>query len=108
MTSCAWLDLQAKVGVGSYGTVFKAIDRRDERIVAVKTLHANKYVEQLRREIRIIKGCDHPNIISCKGVFQNTDQIWIVMEVSRSAVAARRSTVEQSPFMLHSLVSSRL
>lgn len=93
MTSCAWLDLQAKIGVGSYGTVFKAIDRRDERIVAVKTLHANKYVEQLRREIRIIRGCDHPNIISCKGVFQNTDQVWIVMEVSRPAQhgAARRS-----------------
>src|SRR4051794_12913527 len=91
MHSCMWLDLQTKIGVGSYGTVFKALDRRDNSTVAVKTLHANKYVSQLRREIRILRACDHPNIITCKGVYQNADQVWIVMEVSfRLSVAVHR------------------
>lgn len=99
MISCAWLELQVKVGVGSYGSVFKALDRRDGSTVAVKTLHANKYLEQLRREIRILRGCDHPNIIACKGVFQNTDQVWIVMEVSWPAPAGQR-TRAHSPLTL--------
>lgn len=98
MTSCAWLELQTKIGVGSYGTVFKALDRRDECTVAVKTLHANKYIEQLRREIRILRGCDHPNIIACKGVFQNTDQVWIVMEYCEAGSLSDMMQASQRTF----------
>lgn len=82
---CPWVELQTKIGAGSYGTVFKALDSRDGTLVAVKTLHASgAHVEQLRKEIQILKQCNSPHIVAYKGAFQKLNQLWIVMEVTKA------------------------
>ena len=40
-----------------------------------------KDLELLKREIEVLKVCQHPNIIKFFDVFENQDSIYIVMEV---------------------------
>ncbi len=40
-------------------------------------------MELLKREIEVLKVCQHPNIIKFYDVFENQDSIYIVMEVLR-------------------------
>ena len=60
-------DLIQKMGRGNYGTVWKAIDKRDRSRVAIKKINDafNNMVDAQRtlREIYILKELHHPNIM---------------------------------------------
>ena len=49
------------------------------KIVKKKELSL-KDIELLKREIEVLKICQHPNIIRFYDVFENSDYIYIVME----------------------------
>jgi len=70
------------LGEGSYGSVYKAIDKRDQQVVAVKVLEmeADEDISELEGEINILKTCKSKYIVSYKGSFQKDGNIWIVME----------------------------
>ena len=73
--------IQAKIGEGSYGSVYKALDIRDGRAVAIKVLpFAGRESMKLRKEIKILRQCNSPYIVAYKGAFQRGDKVWIVME----------------------------
>lgn len=49
-------DINAKLGEGSYGAVFKAMDKRDGSTVAIKVLQVeNEDAADLQKEINILK-----------------------------------------------------
>lgn len=74
-------EILAKLGEGSYGSVYKALDKRDGKIVAIKVLEVeNEDNENMRREINILKECYSPFIVAYKGTYQKDNQVWIVME----------------------------
>lgn len=74
-------EVLSKLGEGSYGSVYKAHDKRDGKIVAVKVLEVeNEDTGDLRKEIEILKQCNSPYIVQYKGCFQKDGHIWIVME----------------------------
>lgn len=61
-------DLQTIIGQGGTAEVWRAIDRRLDRVVAVKVLRSDlatdrTFPERLRREARAIAGLDHPGIV---------------------------------------------
>ena len=60
-------EIQSKLGEGSYGSVFKAVDTRDGQLVAVKILEIGEDAEDLMQEIRILKNCNSRFIVSYKG-----------------------------------------
>eukprot|EP00462_Mataza_sp_D1_P027982 CAMPEP_0175175220 /NCGR_PEP_ID=MMETSP0087-20121206/33079_1 /TAXON_ID=136419 /ORGANISM="Unknown Unknown, Strain D1" /LENGTH=463 /DNA_ID=CAMNT_0016466801 /DNA_START=19 /DNA_END=1410 /DNA_ORIENTATION=- len=71
----------AKLGEGSYGSVYKAIDKRDQQIVAVKVLEIeDEDTTELEGEINILRNCKSEFIVQYKGSFQKDGNIWIVME----------------------------
>lgn len=73
----------AKVGEGSYGAVYKALDKSDSMIVAVKILnlqHEDSNIADLQKEINILKQCTSPYIVAYKGSFVKESNLWIVME----------------------------
>jgi len=73
--------LQSKIGEGSYGAVFKAMDYRDGKAVAIKVLQFQGHDSlKLRKEIHILKQCDSPYIVGYKGAWQKASNVWIVME----------------------------
>jgi len=76
-----FFEVLAKLGEGSYGSVFKALDKRDNKIVAIKVLEVeNEDTSDLRKEINFLKDCHSETIVAYKGSFEKDNHIWIVME----------------------------
>lgn len=63
----------------SYGSVFKAIRKSDGKVVAIKQVPIDEDIEELRKEIDIMKQCTSPFIISYEGTFfKGFDEIWVI------------------------------
>lgn len=79
-------ELQARIGEGTYATVYKARRLSDSEVVAVKIINvfkmSRKKIENALNEVRIICAIDHPNVVGYHEAFldeQNKD-LYIVME----------------------------
>lgn len=76
--------MKETLGKGKYGLVKKANHKKSDKEVAVKIVKKKelslKDLELLKREIEVLKVCQHPNIIRFYDVFENSDYIYIVME----------------------------
>ena len=65
----------------SYGSVFKALDRRDGSVVAIKVLEVeNEDTAELQKEISILKECNSEHIVRYKGSYEKDGNVWIAME----------------------------
>lgn len=73
-------DILEKLGEGSYGAVFKAMDLRDESIVALKVIPVENDVSELFDEINMLKQCESPYIVGYKGSYLKDSNVWIAME----------------------------
>jgi len=96
-----------KLGAGGMGVVYKALDLKLERTVALKFLPADAAVsdrdkQSLLREARAASALDHPNIGVIHGIEESEDhQLFIVMayyegetlaqKLSRGAIPIRES-----------------
>jgi len=70
----------AQLGEGSYGSVYKALDKRDGKLVAIKVLEVEEDTTTLQKEINILSQCHSKYIVAYKGAFEKDGHIWIVME----------------------------
>jgi tRNA A-37 threonylcarbamoyl transferase component Bud32 len=62
-------ELEELVGAGGMSQVYRALDRKLDRRVALKILHKHfgddeEYVERFLREARTVAGLSHPNIVT--------------------------------------------
>jgi serine/threonine kinase 3 len=70
-------EILAKLGEGSYGSVFKALDKRDGKIVAIKVLEVeNDDTKELMKEIGILEKCDSDFVVRYKGSYSKDGNIW--------------------------------
>ena len=102
MDPTEFFSLKAKIGEGSYGAVYKAIDHRDGQAVAIKIIpFSGKDSLKLRKEIRTLRQCHSPFIVGYKGAFHKQENVWIVMESAayRSFIFTRSAVF---PFLLAS------
>ena len=77
--------IESKLGEGGMGEVFRAIDTRLGRAVAIKTAH-ERFSARFEREARAISSLNHPNICTLYDVGPN----YLVMElVEGETIAAR-------------------
>ena len=68
----------AQLGEGSYGSVYKALDKRDGKIVAIKVLEVeNDDTSNLQREIDILSQCNSKYIVAYKGSFEKDGHLWV-------------------------------
>src|SRR5579863_2230964 len=87
-----------KLGAGGMGVVYKALDLKLERTVALKFLITDTAVsdrdkERLLREARSASALDHPNIGVIYGLEESDDrQLYIVMGYYEGETLARRLT----------------
>lgn len=79
-----YYELKEIIGKGRYGVVRLAIHKKTQAKVAIKVLKkANMKMSEIdlvKREIEILKLCQHPNIIRLLDTFENLEYIYIVME----------------------------
>ncbi|VDN29016.1 unnamed protein product [Gongylonema pulchrum] len=72
-----------KIGEGSYGIVYKAIDKRTGKFVAMKKIGIGKYEgipQTTLREITVLKNLKHPNIVSLENLIWENNRIYMVFE----------------------------
>jgi len=77
--------VESKLGEGGMGEVFRAIDTRLGRAVAVKTTH-ERFSSRFEREARAIAALNHPNICTLYDVGPN----YLVMELVEGETLAAR------------------
>jgi tRNA A-37 threonylcarbamoyl transferase component Bud32 len=79
-----YYDIGESIGKGKFGRVKAAVHKKTNKKVAVKILKKKKMdqedFELYKREVEILKICQHPNIIRLLDVFENSEYIYIVME----------------------------
>ena len=79
-----YYEVKETLGKGKFGLVKAAVHKKTGKKVAVKVMSKKEMtlqdVELQRREIEILKMCQHPNIIRLLDLFENQDYIYIVME----------------------------
>ena len=77
-------DIKEDLGRGKFGIVKLGIHKKTQKKVAVKVIKKkdmNPYeVELQKREIEVLKICQHPNIIRLLDVFENPEYIYIILE----------------------------
>ena len=74
-------DLKEKLGEGSFGTVYKVIQRKTNYIRAVKAIK-KKYIEknEFLNEIELLKTVDHPNIIKIFDCYYDKTFYYLIEE----------------------------
>jgi len=73
-----------KIGEGTYGVVYKAIDKVTGAVVALKKIRLDVETEGVPstaiREISLLKELDHPNIVRLMDVVHSEKRLYLVFE----------------------------
>ncbi|CAH1098690.1 unnamed protein product [Psylliodes chrysocephalus] len=81
----AVFEFKEEIGHGNFGLVVEAIEKSSSTHFAVKIV--NKYaagslkLEEIQREIKILKSVTHPNIINLDRVYETGKKIYMVFEL---------------------------
>merc|ERR1719203_2399286 len=73
-------DIIQPLGEGAYGLVYKALDKRDGELVAIKIMPKEVESGSLEKELSILKSCNSPYIVNFKGAYFKDEYIWLAME----------------------------
>jgi serine/threonine protein kinase/lipopolysaccharide biosynthesis regulator YciM len=99
-TTIGFYELQEKIGAGGMGEVYKAIDTRLNRRVALKFI--SELVEddqtakrQLVKEAQAVAALEHPNICAVHGIEQTNEHHFIVMQYIEGKTLAE--IIEKEP-----------
>ena len=89
-------DLVTRLGVGGFGTVWKARDRELDRTVAVKIPRrgqlSSSEIDQFFREARAAAQLRHPNIVPVHEVGRDGETLFIVSDLVRGVTLSDRLT----------------
>ena len=95
--------IESKLGEGGMGEVFRAVDTRLGRAVAIKTTH-EQFSARFEREARAISSLNHPNICTLYDVGPN----YLVMELVEGETLAARLKSGPLPLKTALLYASQI
>ncbi|KAI3384608.1 hypothetical protein SNEBB_000088 [Seison nebaliae] len=74
------LEIVCKIGKGSYGHVYKAVNKETKKLMAIKQVPVDGDFQELIKEISIMQECNSPFIVQYYGSYFKDTDLWIVME----------------------------
>eukprot|EP01095_Lingulamoeba_sp_RSL-Kostka_P014431 TRINITY_DN62_c0_g1_i1.p1 TRINITY_DN62_c0_g1~~TRINITY_DN62_c0_g1_i1.p1 ORF type:complete len:254 (-),score=109.74 TRINITY_DN62_c0_g1_i1:80-841(-) len=78
-------EMGKEIGRGGFSVVIEGIDRKTKEKFAIKcikkTMVEGDDIKLLRREIKIMKKVNHPNILKLFEVFEDDEEFFLVMEL---------------------------
>ena len=88
--------IEALIATGGMGEIYRALDMRLQRTVAIKTLHAHvsqdpAWRERFRREAQAVSRLNHPHICTLHDVGIEGDVQYLVMEYIEGETLAARA-----------------
>src|ERR1041385_8614978 len=104
-------EIVSALGAGGMGEVYRALDTRLERTVAIKVLSpqvvsSTNLKERFEREAKAISALNHPNICHLYDVGTQDDVRYLVMELLEGETLAQR--LEKGPLPLDALLRHAL
>lgn len=74
--------LKQVIGKGSYGIVYKAINKKTQQLVAIKEINYENDDEltDILSEIDLLKNLNHINIVKYHGFIQKSHNLYIILE----------------------------
>ncbi|MFD6417455.1 Stk1 family PASTA domain-containing Ser/Thr kinase [Streptomyces sp. NPDC060194] len=90
--------IDARIAVGGMATVYRAVDTRLDRLVALKVMHPalaadQSFVERFIREAKSVARLDHPNVV---GVFdQGNDRGYVYLAMEYVAGCTLRDVLRE-------------
>jgi len=93
-------EIRSPLGAGGMGEVYRAVDTRLDRIVAIKVLGASVASdaglrERFEREARTVSALNHPNICALYDLGRDRDIDYLVLEYLEGDTLAAR--LEKGP-----------
>lgn len=76
-------EILCRLGEGSYGTVYKALDKRTNRLVAIKVIEDQSEpdkIDELMNEVKFMAECADENLVAYGGTFLMGERTCIAME----------------------------
>src|SRR5262245_47116764 len=100
-------EIKAPLGAGGMGEVYRAIDTRLDRVVAIKVLGAGvagdaSLRERFEREARTVSALNHPNICALYDLGRERDTDYLVLEYLEGDTLAAR--LEKGPLPVEQAV----
>uniref|UniRef100_A0A1I8EXX0 Protein kinase domain-containing protein n=1 Tax=Wuchereria bancrofti TaxID=6293 RepID=A0A1I8EXX0_WUCBA len=97
-----------KIGEGTYGVVYKGIDKRSGKMVAMKKIRLENEDEGVPataiREISLLRELTHPNIVALEEIILEENRLYLIFEFLYMDLKKYIDTVPDSELMNKELI----
>jgi hypothetical protein len=90
-------EIVAPISTGAMGAVYRALDGKEERQVAVKRLLDTRQAARFEIEARLLSALDHPRVVEVVDYFQDPSGQYLVMDLVEGVDLGRMLKEAGSP-----------